>query len=299
MPCYSPLEGYRKRTGGITWRREESIGQRMKVSCGQCIGCRLERSREWALRCMAEAQSQQENGRDNAFITLTYAPEHLPADRSLNKAHFQRFMKNLRHRAGKVRYYHCGEYGAQLSRPHYHAAIFGFGFPDKKFLKEERGQTLFTSDLLREAWPYGFSTVGSLTFESAAYVARYIMKKQTGEKAHDHYQICDASTGELISVLPEYTTMSLKPGIGQEWYEKYKKSIQLNGTMIHKGYEVPAPRYFRKLFEIDNPEEYEKLRKKRVAQALAWATENTPERLAVREFVKKSQIKNLKRELHT
>ena len=187
MACYSPLEGYRRIGGGWTPRKQDSAGTRLNVPCGQCIGCRLEYSRQWAIRCMHEAQLHE----SNAFITLTYADEHLPQDRSLDKREFQLFIKRLRKsiQPQRLRYFHCGEYGAKLGRPHYHACLFGFDFPDKELQRYSKtGEKLYRSDLLDSAWQNkGWALIGEVTFQSAAYVARYITKKITGEAAHDHY----------------------------------------------------------------------------------------------------------------
>ena len=127
-----------------------------ELPCGQCIGCRLEYSRQWAIRCMHEASLYE----DNCFITLTYDQDHLPHDRSLNKSHFQKFMKRLRKRfGGGIRFYHCGEYGERTRRPHYHACIFNFDFSDKKLFKIVNNHRLYTSEQLEELWPFGFSTM--------------------------------------------------------------------------------------------------------------------------------------------
>ena len=223
MPCYSPLKGFvNKESGGIVFKRSKIAGAEMEVACGQCLGCRLDRSREWAARIVHEAQLYD----DNCFITLTYDDEHLPKDGSLDKSHFQKFMKRLRKRFSdrKIRYYHCGEYGDQLDRPHYHACLFNFDFMDKELLKERDGNFLFVSQTLHELWPYGFSTVGELTFQSAAYCARYVLKKVNGVLSQDHYLRCDEN-GVAYWLQPEYTTMSRRPGIGRDWYEKYKEDV--------------------------------------------------------------------------
>jgi len=105
------------------------VVSRLELRCGQCIACRLEKSRQWAVRCMHEA-SQWDN---NVFVTLTYDDEHLPEDQGLDVSEFQRFAKRLRKARpdDKVRYFHCGEYGEQLQRPHYHALVFNVDFPDR------------------------------------------------------------------------------------------------------------------------------------------------------------------------
>ena len=151
------------------------------VPCGQCIGCRLERSRQWAIRCVHEASLHT----DNCFITLTYSPDCLPSDGSLNHDDFQKFFKRLRKHIApkKIRYYMCGEYGedlqqpSKLGRPHFHACLFGLDFDDKQLYIVRDDVKLYTSATLEKIWGKGFVTIGDVTFESAAYVARYIAKK--------------------------------------------------------------------------------------------------------------------------
>lgn len=245
----------------------------MTVPCGQCIGCRLGRSRDWALRCMHEA-SLHEN---NCFITLTYNNENLPADGSLHKSHWQKFMKRLRKYSGaKIRYYHCGEYGAKLLRPHYHACLFGFDFPDKYLWEQRPGKDdLYRSDLLEKCWPFGYSSIGELTFNSAAYVARYILKKVNGDKADDHYIHID-DQGVVHKLQPEYTTMSRNKGIGQGWIEKYADdcyphdfvAFRDRGRRIRK---MKPPRYYDLHYEVVNPDQWNEVKRarKRASKLLA------------------------------
>ena len=143
MPCYNPLKGYRSRTLNASGKRsivfnlrEGYVDQPIEVPCGQCIGCRLERSRQWAVRCVHEASLYK----NNCFVTLTYSDDKLPSDGSLHFDHFQKFMKRLRrfYDDSRIRFFHCGEYGEQYSRPHYHCCLFNFDFVDKKFWKKRR-----------------------------------------------------------------------------------------------------------------------------------------------------------------
>lgn len=145
----------------------------MTVSCGQCIGCRLERSRQWAVRCMHEKQMHD----DACFITLTYDDDNLPFGETLVLSDWQKFMKRLVKKNGPIRFYHCGEYGDDTNRPHYHAILFGYR-PDDPELFSTSGETkLYASPSLRNTWGMGHCTFGDATFETAAYVARYITKK--------------------------------------------------------------------------------------------------------------------------
>ena len=125
----------------------------------------------------------------------------------------------------------AGEYGSRRGRPHYHALIFNYDFPDRQFLRySPAGERLFTSALLSKVWGFGYSSIGDVTFGSAAYVARYCVKKITGvgkdevdvETGLKPYERLDVYSGVVSDVRSEYVTMSRRPGIGRLWYEKFK-----------------------------------------------------------------------------
>ncbi len=285
MACFHPLKAGRDRDGGITFNDRQIVGFSFPLPCGQCRGCRLERSRQWAMRCTHEASLYEEN----CFITLTYSDEFLPSDGSLNKKHFQDFMKRLRSRfvGRRIRYFHAGEYGSKYRRPHYHACLFNFDFQDKKLFKMANGVRLYTSDILDSVWKFGYCTVGSLTFESAAYVARYIMKKVTGDLAAEHYLGCDDFTGEVTELLPEYQTMSRGGkdghGIGYDWYQRFSGDVFPGDDVVLRGRRMRPPRYYSCLYELENPEDFARIKRSRVRAAYRMKDDNTPERLAVRD----------------
>lgn len=294
MTCYSPLEAWRLDDGSISFNPKFRFGfSRLTLPCGQCRGCRLERSRQWAIRCIHEAQMHSRN----CFITLTYAPEHLPPNGSLVLEHWQRFMKRLRKRFGSnIRFFHCGEYGAKLQRPHYHACLFNFDFDDKVLWKVCNGEKLFLSSTLSELWPFGFSTVGSVTFESAAYVARYILKKITGDRAKDHYSVVDAD-GLVSCRRPEYVTMSRRPGIASGWYDKFGSDVFPSDQVVVRGRAMRPPRYYDNKLKIAQPFEYEAVLQSRWEQMQKHLDNCTPERLAVRYEVLKARLRKLPRVL--
>lgn len=345
MPCYSPLKGWRDdETGGIQFR-PSSGAREMEVACGQCLGCRLDRSRMWAFRIVHEASLYQfECG--NSFVTLTYRDQiecndeqlangfHIPDDWSLHKAHFQKFMKRLRKVfPQKIRFFHCGEYGqtckhglslvdvgcplCNVGRPHYHAILFNCSFPDLEKYSQVNGEDRFTSPLLEKIWKYGFVDVGQVTFESAAYVARYCLKKVTGAAADDYYLSVDLN-GEARFLEPEYCTMSrgracgrhdtiaqgigagckdCSGGIGRRWYEAYKEDLFPSDEVPVPGSGVfkKVPRYYAELFEDENPlgmEEIKELRKKFREEH---ASEYSPSRLMAKYKCQKARAELLKR----
>ncbi len=298
MPCYHPLSAYQCADGSIVFyesKRHDTV-KSLSLPCGQCVGCRLERSRQWAIRCMHEAQMHTQN----CFITLTYDDAHLPSDRSLHYRDFQLFIKRLRKRypGRRIRYYMAGEYGENFGRPHWHACIFGLDFDDKKLWKRTSANSLlYRSENLELLWPFGYSSIGEVTFESAAYVARYIMKKVTGKNAAEHYQEIDPDTGEITNRTPEFTKMSLKPGIGYEWYKQYTSDVYPHDYVVVRGKKVKPPKYYDKKYKIDNPYEFDELLYIREKSAKLNYADNTPERLLVKEQVTKAKLQKLKRNL--
>lgn len=234
----------------------------------------------------------------NSFITLTYAEEHLPSDGSLIPWHFTDFMKRLRYHFSStpIKYFMCGEYGEKFSRPHYHACLFGIDFLDKDPIREDEGIILYNSPTLDDIWSHGFASIGAVTFETAAYTARYITKKITGEKAHDHYQTTCEHTGNLIRIEPEYTTMSLRPGIGKRWLDQYKSDIYPSGFTVLNKRKLKPPRYYDSIMELEGYDiEAIKLKRKKIAAK--HLADNTPERLETRHKVQQLKFQQLHRGL--
>lgn len=337
MPCYRPLEAWQTVQGEVVFKkgqgsRHYDIQRELNLACGQCVGCKLERSRQWAVRCTHEKQIHEES----SFLTLTYRDGELPPGDSLDHRDIQLLLKKLRRHAvrtlprskippsrrvstrktawrsnyeiqkrlGKIkinylRYYMCGEYGPKTLRPHYHMILFGHWFGDSKKHTVSRSatrDTIYKSETLNKIWGKGDCYIGEVTFESAAYVARYIMKKINGPLAEKHYEKIDADTGEIIKRQPEYTRMSLKPGIGAKWYKKYKADIYPQGTVLARGHKSKSPKYYDKLYEKEQPLQYEDLQWEREKEANP--ADNTPERLATRERVARAKIAFLQRNDH-
>lgn len=306
MTCYTPLSAWQSIARNSEGKSElvfkEPKGwdyKPIKIPCSRCIGCRLERSRQWAVRCMHEASLYS----SNCFITLTFDAQHLPDDMSLDVDVFQRFMKRLRKRfsgidevvgddglvSKPIRFYHCGEYGEQFGRPHYHACIFNFDFDDKYVWKVSNGYPLYRSPALEELWPYGYSSVGAVTYESAGYVARYILKKVLGKGADDHY--FDPSTG--VYKRPEYTTMSRRPGIAAGWFKKYGSDVFPRDSVLVNGSMQRVPRYYDTLCERFNPELWFDVKCEREAKNVFDNTERPS--LDSQRRVREAQIKRLVR----
>lgn len=299
MPCYSPMPAVRMSDGSVKFvsRNKAGVDGTLELPCGQCIGCRLERSRQWAMRCLHESSLYDRN----CFITLTYDDAHLPHGGTLRYSDFQKFMKRLRKRSVlPVRFYMGGEYGESGTiRPHYHACLFGYDFPDRvPFKRSASGEMLYTSKLLEELWPLGLSTVGNVTFQSAAYIARYCLQKVTGDAAVDHYRVI-TDDGEIIDRTPEFNHMSLKPGIGARWLEKYQTDVFPRDYVVINGNKTKPPKYYDTLFERENPGEFSEIVAQRELDGYKdfLKGEQSSARLSVKEKVTAARVSFLKRNL--
>lgn len=223
----------------------------LKLPCGRCIGCRLDRSLHWAVRCVHEASLHDQN----CFLTLTYDDQHLRSD-SLIKKDLQDFWKRLRKVISprKIRYFACGEYGEQFQRPHYHACVFGY-WPDDAFLYTVRsGSELYLSPMIGRLWPFGFHTIGKVNFESAAYVARYVLKKVNGEPAGEHYH----------GRVPEFVVMSRKPGIAADWIKTYYGDVYpADYVVVRDKFKLKPPRYYDQIYDEECNGDLEYIKNKR------------------------------------
>lgn len=289
----------------------------MKIPCGQCVGCRIQYSREWANRCMLELKYH-----DSAyFVTLTYDDKHVPrsyygdpetgeamTSLTLLKRDFQLFMKRLRRHFENdhIRFFMSGEYGSQTFRPHYHAILFGLHLDDLVLYKQSpQGFAYYNSESLQKCWsdpetgePLGFAVAAEVTWETCAYTARYVMKKLTGKEAEFYTN---------FNIQPEFTLMSRKPGIARQYYDDHPdiyKTEFINVSTEKGGLKFRPPRYFDKLYDLEHPEEMQTIkdvRQKMAAEAqkakLQRSTLSADELLAVQERSLETKIKTLRRPL--
>lgn len=298
MTCYYPLVAEQITRSGKTkmkiMREAKSIeywknDNYFLLPCGKCIGCKLDIARQWACRCVHEAQMHEHN----CFITLTYNDKNIPKNMSLNKRHLQLFFKRFRQRFYKenIKYYACGEYGDESNRPHYHACIFGFDFLDKKVFYSEDGYDVFISNMLNKLWKKGNCTLSDLTLKSAGYVARYCTKKITGDKAAEHY-------GDRQ---PEFALMSRgnsktgKNGIGIEWIKKYLYDVYPKDFFTIDGCRNKPPRYYDDYLKASHPDMYELVKERRRLGQLE--SSETSKRLIGKDKYKRLITKTLIREL--
>lgn len=295
MPCYHPWVAWPACPPARGIVSSASRSYRGAVSfalpCNQCIGCRLDKARDWATRITHEAQLH----RDSCFVTLTFGPDHLPEDGSVSVRDLQLFMKRLRKKVGKVRFFGCGEYGDHSDRPHYHVILFGYDPPDRKvWRRTPSGHLVYRSETLETIWPYGHVEIGNVTIESAGYVARYCTKKVTGHAAEEHYRRVNPDTGVIYQLKPEFIVMSNRPGIGRDWFDLYSMDAFPSDFVIINGQKRPVPRYYKK--QLDDLSSL-KVTAARKSKAREHEDNNTPERLAVREEVQTIRAARLTRSM--
>lgn len=211
------------------------------LPCGSCLGCKFDIARDWATRCVCESLYHEKS----CFVTLTYDEEYVPE--RVKRSDVQEFIKALRNRGVELRYFGSAEYGTENRRPHYHLILFGYEPFDMKLYSKSNGFFLYTSTTLSSIWRKGFVLVGSLSFESAGYVARYATKKLKDDDS--------------------FLMMSNRPGIGYQYYLDHASEMVKEGVIygsFGSRSSMPIPRYFDSKLREDFPEEYSKLVEKRL-----------------------------------
>lgn len=262
----------------------------------------------------------------SSFVTLTFSEENLPLDNSVNVRDVQLFMKRLRKSLATpgaaedstfIRFFACGEYGETLFRPHYHLIIFGHDFPDRyPWRKSPTGHPLYRSDSLEKLWPFGHSEIGTVTPQSAGYVARYCTKKVYGddERARAHYMrgyALNPETGEerIWEVRREFIVMSRRPGIGMHWFQEFHMDCFPSDFVIVDGQKRPVPQaYWRRYLEQYSDENFgegakpllnpaERVRLARAHKTRKHRDNNTDGRLLTRHESQQVRAKRLARNM--
>lgn len=287
MSCYRPLSARKSPTGSIVFGNNSAWTDRpwFSVPCGQCIGCRVNKSRDWATRIVHEASLHEQT----SFLTLTYNDENLPDNYSIDPTTLQLFNKRLRKAIGPFRFFACGEYGEKNYRPHYHMILFGHDFSGTRtpWRKTAKGYVTYRSPLLEKVWTLGHAEIGTVSVASAGYVASYCLKKITGDAAAQHYTRLNPLTGELCQVLPEFIRMSTAPGLGSEWLTKFKSDIYPSDFVVIEGKRRSIPRYYtNKLTEM----EQNLTKHDRKMGAQEHAQNNSDWRLVTREEVQERKM---------
>lgn len=287
MSCYRPLRGF---VDPISKKARVGVGASgawsLEVPCGRCVGCKIDRARAWSIRIGHEAQMWDSNW----FVTLDYAPEFLEGP-SLIYGHFQEFMRNLRRGLPKpLRFFVAGEYGPKYLRPHWHAILFNARLKDAREFQNET----FRSEMVESAWGRGNCVLGGVTARSAAYVAGYTQSKTYGWEASEKYESgVDFSTGEVLLKEREFCRMSLKPGIGARWYEKFSEDLWAADIAVQDGKTFKPPRYYLEKLKLADPNRAARICYDRYVRSTEGVDpeEFTSERREVREKVAEARVK--------
>lgn len=219
----------------------------IEIPCGKCIECRLSYSRQWAERMMLEAQQYD----SNYFVTLTYADQYLNWSydglyQSLNKKDVQDFMKRLRRyfEPDRIRFYAAGEYGDRTKRPHYHLILFNLHLDDLEIIGYSGKYPLYNSAVMSKIWPFGHVVISPISWDTCAYTARYVVKKQQGYN--------NALYDEL-GIEREFCLMSRRPGLARQYFDENYQKIYETDEIIYGtkdgGHKIKPPRYFDKCLE--------------------------------------------------
>lgn len=309
MKCYNPRLAFVNLDGGrpvftkFTWSQfihsrngfrpplfpssPKGTGKPLKMPCGKCEACRLEHARQRAVRCMHEFKSCGEKG---AFLTLTYSDTHLPSNGSYRERDIVLFVKRLRKLVAplSIKTFGCAEYGDKGGRPHFHLLVFGFDFPDKYYWRgsAEHGSGFesFRSPFLENLWTLGNSEIGSLTVASASYVARYTQKKSRKKDISD------------LGLEPEKAVcISRRPGIGYDYFQRWKDDFYSIDAVIVDGVKQGIPRYYDRLLEKTDPSRYAKIKLDREDSRPDSEQDNSQDRMLVRKTLHLKNIKRLRR----
>ena len=259
----------------------------MLIPCGQCIGCRIRQREDWTTRIELEARDYPKD--EVWFITLTYNDENVPGmivktGEIMRKVQYtwkpgeerpssvqillyediQKFLKRLRKAyRGKLRYFVAGEYGEQTARPHYHMILYGWRPTDLENLYKIHHNGYYTSKWLEDLWGMGQIQIAQAVPETYRYVAGYVTKKMyeiDGKKANQYY--------ELGQTKP-FACMSLKPGLGDHYYQEHKEEIWRRGYIqCTNGKQAQIPRYYEKQMEAENPQRLWRIKQNRQKNAI-------------------------------
>lgn len=293
--CTKPLarletyERYTNSKGGISYKAEfdswGNVEHNMKyyqtkyrkvdqIPCGRCIECRLAYTRQKANQMYAEYLSR--NKENCYFLTLTYNDENLKEHETVNtetgevfhgislcKEDVQKFWKRLRYYKSQdeISYVIAGEYGPASMRPHYHAIVYGLTIDSSKskYLGlSETGSPMWTNSEIEKIWGNGQVAIEKVTWDTCAYVARYIMKKQYGQNKIIY---------DCMGVIPEFIQQSNKRPIGKTYYEKHKEELYKTDEFFVPGKQNiktnKPPMYFDKMLKAENEDLYNHIKIRR------------------------------------
>lgn len=263
-------------------KKKGSLLRYQVIPCGHCWACDLTYSAQWATRIMCEVERSEHN----YFITLTYDDKNLPIAEALQygdeifendgtwsgtlqEKDVRTFINSLRKYLERkynhtgLKYFYCGEYGTQTLRPHYHMILMNCPLDISQFYDSHvdgNFKAHWKSHELEKYWKLGIHDIAEVEWSSAAYVARYCMKKL--QKKISKHDMCK------IGKIPEFVRMSRRPGIGTTFYEENKEKIYANDEMIMRTVKgnigsIKPPKVWDRKLEKTNPILYEQIKESR------------------------------------
>lgn len=227
MACNRPLTGWYSRVPNPETGRypmvfspsSADLDRPLSAPCGKCPGCLSDQAMMWSIRCYHEASLHERN----SFLTLTYSE----APDVLSKRDMQLFFKRVRKEC-RLRYFACGEYGTVTRRPHYHALIFGEDFLAGA---EQISSDFYVNEWLSKTWGHGFVQIAPVNMATCCYVAGYVNKK--------------------VDDPDSFRLMSMRPGIGRGWIDRYSDSVRRMNCVVIEGKELPVPKQYFNWHEDD------------------------------------------------
>ena len=253
MQCIKPIKAGFDQAGNIVYSSSKMSKELEPFAfpCRKCLPCRINIGREKAIRAVHESMMHK----DSIFLTMTYNEESLKSPR-LNYLDFQLFMKrlledvnkNIIHKENRIKipFMVTGEYGDKFKRPHWHALLFNLTVPDREHLRStDMGEHVYKSEYIQKLWQnQGNIEFGSVTMDSASYVARYAAKKLIHGKDQDH------------DYHPVHKTSS-RHAIGKSWIEKnWQETFRDGYIVLPNGEKTAIPRFYNDWFRKNHPDQW-------------------------------------------
>lgn len=320
------------------------------IPCRHCQECKMKYAEEWGIRCSHEFQIRKvasfitlsiDSAKANLFNTEKNLKHYCkrcingsryikyPVDYTLCKGmlldEIKRMRDTLFKRYGiKIRYFGCGEYGSEKDRPHYHLIIFGYDFPDRRFIElSKKGIPIYHSEELQEMWKYGLATVQEVNHRACLYTAKYCLKKL---KYNDDISEMEAYYGRE----PEFLVMSKgscqpnrcpylddiiknckdmkslrdlgnpycknckyqRGGIGYDWFVKYGEDVLKIGYVTIDNIKYPIPKYYLKILKLTSEEKYDKYKINQLQKIDEFDEKHPEEKSMDRKNIRKQIIKS-------
>lgn len=236
----------------------KTLQQYLKVPCNKCLYCLRLRQSSWVVRLV---EHLRHNPGTSYFVTMTYAPEHVPVDpetglMQVRKDQIMKLNADLRSRfqqagfifdqltdLGRVReripldpktkfkYYITSEYGPEGGLPHYHSVYYGL--PEDRYL---------VSLLFESVWNKGICRVYEASENTIGYITKYLVNSKVCDTYDQRFQ--------------ERPFSLMSKGLGSSYVDRmaaYHRADPVGRSKsVYHGEKSVMPRYWReKIFSED------------------------------------------------